>query len=208
MATVKCPEILGLQLQGYSYMECVERPHANACHAISCKHNAHFKCTLWEAYFHPYTGFAIALEVPVDRLRLPRRDLALKYMLADCMCPLGTMQRCQPNTRTPRHMLLRFLRVGIWQVQRYKNACIRVDSQKRPRSSISRSAPGRQRSPKSFSTRPAKSGHCLGAACAGSGTIQARRRFRSWSSTVLPDRSHAFSWRVSRSSRRLIFGIA
>jgi hypothetical protein len=188
-------------------MERVERPDTEPWHTISSQHNARVKYPLWEPYFNPHTGFAIALELPINRLRFPRRDLVLKYMLADCMCPLDAMQRCQPNTRMLRHMPLRFLRVGIWQIQRHKNACIRIDSQKRPRSSIRRSAPGRQRSPKSFSTRPAKSGHCLGAACAGSGTIQARRRFRSWSSTVLPDRSHAFSWRVSRSSRRLILGI-
>jgi hypothetical protein len=33
----------------------------------------------------------------------------LKHMLADCMGPLGAMQRCQPNTRMLCHMPLRFL---------------------------------------------------------------------------------------------------
>ena len=101
--------MLGLQLQCYSYMERVERPHTKARHTISRQRNARFKCTLWEAYFHPHTGLAIALELSVDRLRFPRRDPVLKYMLADCMCPLGAMQRCQPNTRMLCHMLLRFL---------------------------------------------------------------------------------------------------
>jgi hypothetical protein len=62
------------------------RPHTNACHAISCDRNASFKCTLWEAYFHPHTCFAIALEPPVDRLRFPRRDLVLE-----------DMKSCQPG---------------------------------------------------------------------------------------------------------------
>ncbi len=114
---VKCPEMVGLQFQRYRYVKRVERPHTKPCHAISCQRNTRFKCTLWEAYFHPHTGFAIALELPVDRLRFPRRDLVLKYVLADRMCPLGAMQRCQPHTRTSCHTLLRFLRMGIRQVQ-------------------------------------------------------------------------------------------
>ena len=56
---------------------------------------------------------AITLEFQVDRLSLPRRNLALEYVLADRMGPLDAMQGRQPNTWTACHVLLCFLRVRI-----------------------------------------------------------------------------------------------
>jgi hypothetical protein len=85
--------MVGLQLQSYGYVERIEHPDTQPCHTVSPKLSAHLKCAVRKAYFNPNTGFAIALELPVYRLRFPWSDPALKYVLADCVCPLSAMQR-------------------------------------------------------------------------------------------------------------------
>ena len=105
--------MLGLQLQCYSYMERVERSDTEPWQTISSQHNARVKYPLREPYFNPHTGFAITLELPVNRLRFPCCDPVLKYVLANCMCPFSAMQRRQPDTRMLRHVLLCFPGMGI-----------------------------------------------------------------------------------------------
>ncbi len=59
-------------------MERVERSDTEPWHTISSQHNTRVKYPLREPYFNPHTGFAITLELPVNRLRFPGCNLVLK----------------------------------------------------------------------------------------------------------------------------------
>lgn len=129
-------------------------------------------------------------------------------MALDGVGPFSAVQRRKPTERLVAHPLLSFGRMTIRDIQGNQKACIEIDAQTRPRSEITRSAPGKIRSPKSFLRRAAKSGQMRGWLGAVSGTIRATIRSRSRNSTVLPARSHALSRGVSRSCRILITGMA
>src|SRR5271157_5437729 len=97
--------------------------------------------------------------------------------------------------------------MSIDQVKGDEETRVGVDAQYRPRSSISRSAPGRVLFPRILLARAPKSGHSLG--CLGGifGTIWPITRSRSRSSTVFPAFNQAFRRRVSRSWRMFMQSI-
>src|SRR5271166_865191 len=91
--------------------------------------------------------------------------------------------------------------MSIDEIKGDEETRVSVDAQYRPRSSISRSAPGRILFPRTLLARPPKSGHSLGCLGGISGTIWPIMRSRSRSSTVFPAFNQAFRRRVSRSWR-------
>src|SRR5208337_2426212 len=98
---------------------------------------------LRQTHFPPKSSFAIALEVRTKPLGFTSRDGAAKHVLRDSMRPFRAMQRRQPQTRMPGHATLGLFRVSIDEIQGDKETRVRINAQYRPRSSISRSAPGR-----------------------------------------------------------------
>jgi hypothetical protein len=128
-------------------------------------------------------------------------NLLPENMLRDGVHPFRTVQGSKPHARIRRHATLCLFRVPIGQVEGNKETCVRVNTQKRPRSSTTRSAPDTERFPNIFRRRLAKSGRSSGADCACAGTIRAITFWRSRSSTVWPALNNSFSRRVSRNWR-------
>src|SRR5271166_3857274 len=100
--------------------------------------------------------------------------------------------------------------VSIDEIKGDEETRVSVDAQYRPRSSISRSAPGRVLFPRILLARSPKSGHSLGCLGGISGTIWPITRSRSRSSTVFPafnqiGRAHVSrSWRMFTESINLL----
>ena len=188
-------------------MQAVQSADAQSSAMFSCQANASFKCIFRKIGLDPETIQKIGFHGLYDRLGFSGRHLALKNMLVNSVRPLRPMQRCKPDQWPRLQPPLRLCRMAVRHVERNQETGVGVDFQNRPRSSITRSAPGRVRAPNTFFRRKAKSGHSSGWAATASGTIRAMTRSRSRNSTVFPDSSHALRRRVSLSWRILTVGM-
>jgi hypothetical protein len=159
--------------------------------------NASFERHARESGFHPHLISPVKLERAIYLPGFSRRDPTLKDVLRNCVRPFCAVQWREPDLRARCYPRVSFLGMPIREIKRDEKACVCVN-QYRPRSSITRSAPGSTRSPKIFLARRANSGHFWASASDDSGTMRPRTRSRSRSSTVSPASSQAFSRRVSR----------
>ena len=90
---------------------------------------ADFEGQLRHIHFYPNGSFTVLFENFGYLLGFSSGNLAMEDVLHDGVGPLCPMQRGKPKARMLRHMPMRVLGVRIRQIERNKNACVRVDGQ-------------------------------------------------------------------------------
>ena len=155
----------------------------------------------------PEPASQIACQLCLCPASLQGSHLFPENVLGDGVHPLGSVQRSEPDSWLCGHPALRLGRVPVGQVEGNEETCVRVDTQKRPRSSITKSAPDNSRFPKMVWRRRAKSGQRSGPDGSCAGTMRAITFWRSRSSTIWPALNSSFRRRVSRNWRIFTDGI-
>ena len=147
----------------------------------------------------PHLAASILCEAVMQTLRFLGKKSFSEYVLLNRMSPFCNVQRRDAYRGFRTQQGFRSAGMLVRQVKRDKKAGVCVNAQKRPRSSMTKSAPGKMRSPNISLRKAAKSGSegfSAGLLC---GTIRAITLSRSRSSTVFPERSQLLSLRVSLS---------
>jgi hypothetical protein len=185
-------------------MQAVQSPHPKARTMAPGQFRAGIPNRFWNLDLKPEPASQIAGQFGVYASSFERTHLLAEHMLSHGVRPFRTVERSKPDPRFCRHATFRLGRMAIRQVERDKETCVRVDirdAQKRPRSSITRSAPDKTRFPNIFWRRWAKSGQCSGSVWRSAGTMRAITFCRSRSSTVWPAPNNSFNRRVFRNWR-------
>ena len=108
---IEGPELPNSQLQRTSHVKRGQRPGTQPGHVPRRKLHRHFECHVRDGDFHPHSCLTVVLEVAINAIRFRSRDLFVKDVLCDWVCPFGPMQRRQSNLRTLLHPTLGLRRV-------------------------------------------------------------------------------------------------
>jgi hypothetical protein len=126
---IEGPEAVRSKLQRNRYVQRIECSHAKRRNMPKCQPFADSEGRFGLFRENPDSAGVVLLESLHNERRFTRSDRASKHILLNCMDEFGSLEGCEPNSRSKRHAAIYFRRVLVLKIVRDKEAAVCIDIQ-------------------------------------------------------------------------------